>query len=375
LGKEAKKVGPALDKSLKGSKKASSALTKDVDKLNKNLKETSKSAGALKGAFGALGSVIGAGLLAKGFADATRLAIEAAESQNLFSVSLGKNVDAAQVWSRELSSSLGLYETSVRKNLGVLTVMLDQMGLSEDAAFDMGKSLTALAYDLSSFYNLNHDQAFEKIRSGIVGESEPLKQLGIVLNETTVKEKAYAEGLVDRGKKLSEVQKIQARYLVLMDQTKKAQGDYLRTADSTSNLEKSLGAQFQTTATILGSKVDPAYASLLKYLKELLKDGGEWVDGRGPELEASFLTIAQSIQSLVSTVLSLSSTLNNLSFGGLEASLKGLLGLLNLVTYTTAKMSKSAQLVTLKLKGSGKRPSYNELYASQLKSLALILKI
>ena len=136
-----------------------------------------------------------------------KMAMDAVESENLFAVSMGNMAEDARAWSEDLRNNLGLNAYEVRKNVGVLNTMLGSMGLGEDAAYGMSKSLTELVYDMSAFYDLAEEEAFTKLRSGITGESEPLKQLGIIVNDTTIKNYAYTKGIVEQGAALTEQQK------------------------------------------------------------------------------------------------------------------------------------------------------------------------
>jgi hypothetical protein len=125
-------------------------------------------------------------LIAAGTA-ATKMAMEAVESENLFEVSMGNMAGAAREWSEQLRKELGLNAYDLRKNVGTFDAMLTSMGLSEKQAYDFSTSLTKLSYDMASFYNLKPEEAFDKIKSGISGEAEPLKALGILVNDNTIK--------------------------------------------------------------------------------------------------------------------------------------------------------------------------------------------
>ena len=118
---------------------------------------------------------------------AIKLAMDAEESSNLFEVSMGDMVDVAKKWSEQLSDSLGINRFESQKLIGVFNVMLKSLGQNEQAAYDMSKGLTELGYDMASFFNLKPAEAFQKLQAGITGEAEPLKRLGILISETTVK--------------------------------------------------------------------------------------------------------------------------------------------------------------------------------------------
>jgi len=205
-----------------------------------------------------LGGVITAtsGLLIKMSADVE-------ESENLFEVSMGNMANATRRWSKQISSDLKLNEFEVRKTVGVFNVMTKSMGLSEQAAFQMSKEMTKLSFDMASFFNLRPDIAFQKISAAIAGESEPLKRLGIIVNETTTKQWALNNSLIAGNEQLSEAQKVIARYGVIMEATKEAQGDLARTLQSTTNRFRTFSSVAAKLGITLGQKLLPAVNSLL----------------------------------------------------------------------------------------------------------------
>ncbi|MEX0975035.1 MAG: phage tail tape measure protein [Bacillota bacterium] len=202
---------------------------------------------------------------------ATKMAMDAVESENLFEVSMGNMASTARAWSEEVSDALGLNEYEIRKSVGTYNVMLNSMGLGEQAAYDMAKGLTQLAYDMASFYNLPVEEAFLKIQSGISGEIEPLKRLGIVVNETTVQTYAYTHGIAEQGDELTEEEKILARYGVIMDATGKAQGDLARTIDSPSNQLRILKSRISEAGVELGEKFLPTLQKVFAAALDLVE--------------------------------------------------------------------------------------------------------
>ena len=226
-------------------------------------------------------------LLAVGTA-ATKMAMDAIESENLFEISMGKNATAAREWSEGLRESLGLNEYAVRKNVSTFNVMLDSMGMGSKASYDMATGLTQLSYDMASFYNLKPEEAFEKLQSGISGEIEPLKRLGIVINETTTKTYAYSHGIAKQGEALTEQQKIQARYGAIMEATGKAQGDLARTIDSPINQIRILGEQTKQLGIDFGMLLIPIIGDLIGIAKPFmahLKELVTWFKNLSPETQ------------------------------------------------------------------------------------------
>lgn len=226
--------------------------------------------------------VVGAG------AAMVKFAMDAVESENLFEVSMGNMAEAARAWSEELSRRLGLNEYELRRNIGTFNVMFTAMGLGEQAAYKMAGGLTELAYDMASFYNLKPDEAFEKLRAGITGEIEPLKALGILVDENTVKQYAYKNGIAEVGTELTQTQKVMARYGAIMEQTSAAQGDLARTLESPANRLRILTSRLQESATILGMQLLPTVTKVLDFLTRL----AEWFQNLSPPVQKAILVTA-----------------------------------------------------------------------------------
>jgi hypothetical protein len=221
-----------------------------VDKAKSKTEGLTRSMEGIRNAGAAL-AVAGSGalLLATNLA---KMGSDVEESENLVKESFGSSLKAAQDWSQGLQDSLGITATEARRNAATFNVMFTSMGLATGEAFNMSKGLTQLAYDMASFYNLSPDEAFEKLRAGITGEAEPLKSLGVLLNETTVSQYAYANGIAATGEKLTEQQKVQARYGLILQQTTKAQGDLARTMDSSANSARRAEAAGERAGQAIG---------------------------------------------------------------------------------------------------------------------------
>lgn len=242
-------------------------------------------------------------ILAAGGA-AVKMAMDAVESRNLFEVSMGKMTAAAEKWSVHLSEKLGVNRYESQKTIGTFNVMLKSMGQNEDAAFDMAQGLSQLGYDLASFFNLEPEDAFLKLQSAISGEVEPLKRLGIIVNDTTIKQWALNNGMIKQGQQLTENQKIVARYNVIMERTRDAQGDLARTLDSPANKLRLLKSRMTETAVELGTKLLPLFEDLLG----IIEKGVKWFSDLSDANQKQILTLA-GIAAAVGPVL--------LSFGKL----------------------------------------------------------
>ncbi|MHB8124642.1 MAG: phage tail protein [Desulfitobacteriaceae bacterium] len=200
-----------------------------------------------------------------------KMAMDVVESESLFAVSMGSMANAARAWSEELQSSLGLNAYEVRKNVGVFYNMTTSMGLTRAAAYKLSTDLTKLAYDMSSFYNMDVEEMFIKLQSGITGETEPLKRIGILVLDNVIKQYAYAEGIANVGEELTEQQKVMARYIAIMNQTRNAQGDLARTIMSPTNQLRILKMQLDLARINLGNAFMPIVTIVLPILTSFAK--------------------------------------------------------------------------------------------------------
>lgn len=196
-----------------------------------------------------------------------KAATDAVESESLFETSLGSMAQAAREWSVSLRKELGLNEYELRKQVGVLYTMTQSMGLSSEEAYNLSTGMVQLANDMASFYNLTTEEAFTKLKSGLTGEMEPLKALGILVDETTVKQEAYTQGIAKSGAALTQQQKVMARYSTIMRQTSTAQGDLARTMESPANQMRRLRAEFEMLQVELGQKLLPVFQKLMERLQ------------------------------------------------------------------------------------------------------------
>lgn len=226
-------------------------------------------------------------LLAIGAAS-IKTAMDAVESENLFEESMKKMAGAARKWSEKLRDELGLNSFETRKTLGTFNVMVKSMGLSEQAAYDMAKGLTQIGYDMASFYNLKPEEAFNKLQSAIAGEAEPLKRLGIIINETTIKTYALNKGIIKQGEKMTETQKVAARYGLIIERTADSQGDMERTLDSPTNKIRILKGRIQELGIEIGMKLLPVFEKLLSHVEK----GITWFSGLSESTKETIIKVA-----------------------------------------------------------------------------------
>lgn len=253
------------------TKQLQNEINKTNSKINGLKKSASKSGDGVISAFKKLKRGIVALGIGKVIADSIKTGMDAVESDSLFDTSLGKYAEDVRGWSNEISDALGLNAVAMRKNTGVIFNMTSSMGVAEDNALKMSKGISLLTEDMASFYNLDSSEAFNKLRAGLTGETEPLKALGILVDENTVKQVAYSEGIAENGAELTQQQKVLARYVAILKQTGNAQGDLARTIDSPSNQLRILKNQVSQLGLAFSNFLLPVVSAVLPYITAFTK--------------------------------------------------------------------------------------------------------
>lgn len=233
----------------------SSGFSKGIDKLGSVAKA---GMGVLAKAGAAAVTALGAAGVAS-----VKLASDLTEVQNVVDVTFGKNADTINKWAKNAATSFGLSELQAKKFNGTMGAMLKSMGLSDDAVLDMSTSMTGLAGDFASFYNLPIEEAFQKIRSGISGETEPLKELGINMSVANLEAYALSQGIDKSYNSMTQAEQAALRYNYLMSVSADAQGDFARTNDSLANQLRIAQLEVQNLGGAIGMSLLPMAQEML----------------------------------------------------------------------------------------------------------------
>ncbi len=198
------------------------------------------------------------------------LASDLNEVKNVVDTTFGSAANQIYDFAETADTAFGLSELAAEKYTGTLGAMLKSMGFGTQAAADMSIAMAGLAGDMASFYNLSTDEAFEKIRSGISGETEPLKQLGVNLSEANLSAFALAEGMGAAYSKMTEQEKALTRYNYLMSVTAAAQGDFAKTSNSWANQVRVLKLQWDSLKATLGGAFIQLLTPVLRMINSLI---------------------------------------------------------------------------------------------------------
>lgn len=243
--------------------RASAALDQLEDHTNKSTD-----------AFSRLAKAIGLVMIARKALDTIKTGIDyasdLAEVQNVVDVTFGSATEAINSWSKECLAAYGMNEVSAKRYAGTLGAMLKSSGLAGDAIVDMSKDMVGLAGDMASFYNLDLETAFEKIRSGISGETEPLKQLGINMSVANLEAYALSQGITTAYNEMSQAEQVMLRYNYLMSTTGDAQGDFARTQDSYANQTRLLSESWLEFTGIMAEQLLPVLTTIVSWLNNIV---------------------------------------------------------------------------------------------------------
>lgn len=234
------------------------------------------------------------------------------EVQNVVDVTFGDAASRIETWADSARTQFGLTELQAKQYASTIGAMFKSMGIAEDQVYDMSTAMAGLAADMASFYNLDFDTAFQKIRSGISGETEPLKQLGINMSVANLEAYALSQGITKSVEKMSQAEQATLRYNYLLSVTADAQGDFARTSDSYANSLRKLETSVDTLKSHLGEMLLPVVNDVVNAVNSLFDDHRTLTDKiaeTDTALEQTAASIAASdirAQSYINTLESLS---------------------------------------------------------------------
>ena len=219
--------------------------------------------------FGATTLVAG-GVAAAGLYKLASAAGDLEESQNKANVVLGKEgAGALEEYANGAAKAAGISKRAAIDAGSTFAVFGKSAGLSGQGLADFSVDLTQLAGDLASFSNTTTDEAIVAIGAALRGESEPIRQYGVLLDDATLKAEALELGIYSGTGALSQQQRVLAAQSQILKQTTDAQGDFGRTSDSLANQQRQLAAEFENTKASIGQALLPAFQSIVGGLSDV----------------------------------------------------------------------------------------------------------
>lgn len=244
-------------------------------------KQTTYAIQKMAGSLGSLKSIIatnlGFGSLQQGlntlrsaFNTGAKEAIEFVENYNLFNVSMRGNVKEQLKFQYELNNAFKTNMSETLRYQGFFANLSSSLGITNEATDVLSQNLTKLTYDLSSLFNVDVQTIYSKLQSGIVGQTKPLRTLGIDVTMQTLQPYLDRFGIDKKVTELTQAEKVLLRYIAILDQSRNAQGDFARTVETSANQLRILKLQTQEMARWFGTMLEPVIRSVLPYLNALV---------------------------------------------------------------------------------------------------------
>ncbi len=203
-------------------------------------------------------------------AQCVELGSDLAEVQNVVDVTFPRMSKQVDDFAKNAITSFGLSETMAKKFTGTFGAMSKAFGFGEQQAYEMATTLTGLAGDVASFYNISQDEAYTKLKSVFTGETETLKDLGIVMTQSALDSYALANGFGKTTAKMSEMEKVALRYKFVQDQLTLASGDFIRTGDGWANQVRVLKLQFDSLKATIGQGLINVLTPVIQVINRII---------------------------------------------------------------------------------------------------------
>ena len=279
----------ALDEFEKEAKKTGDQFEDTVDDTME-VAEKSVSGAAAK-----IAKAIGSAFVVKQVIEFGKAAVGVAsdlnEVQNVVDTTFGSGASKINEWAKNAAEAFGESELQAKQFTSTLGAMFKSMSVAQAPMEEMSMSLAGLAGDMASFYNLDPTEAFEKLRSGISGETEPLKQLGINMSVVNLEAFAMANGITKSYQEMAQAEQATLRYQYIMSATADAQGDFADTSDSFANQQRILKLEIESLAAEIGQDLLPIALELV----EAARDTIEWIQENKDALEALTVSVGAAV--------------------------------------------------------------------------------
>jgi len=245
------------------------------DGVEKGVGEIKSSLSKLGGTVKRIGTAIFAAFAVKQIVqfgkECLKLGSDLAEVQNVVDVTFPTITKRVDEFARAAADSFGLSETMAKKYVGTFGAMSKSFGYSESAAYDMATALTGLTGDVASFYNISQDEAYTKLKSVFTGETESLKELGVVMTQNALDQFALAKGFGKVTDKMTEQEKVSLRLQFVQEQLSAASGDFSRTSDSWANQVRILQLRLQSLKATIGQGFINLFTPIIKSINVFLE--------------------------------------------------------------------------------------------------------
>lgn len=303
--------------------------------------------------------------LVKAGAKMVDLASEAEQLNNVINRTFGHMAADVNQWAEDTGNALGRSTHSMRKYAGYMQALIRPMVATTEQAAEMSMGLAELAIDLAAFYDAEDEEAFNALRSALVGQTMPLKRFGVAMTQATLQAYAHEKGIRKNITAMTEAEKVQLRYQYLIDQTRLTQGTALQEADEYANVVKAVREEFREQAETIGHILKPAYLWVLEQGRELMR----WFD----RLDDATKTNVAQWALLGGALVGLVAVLGVVGMG-IAALMKGLILFGSVLAFVTSPVVIGIALIALAIAGL-KVAWDNNLGGIQDKTLAVWAEI
>ena len=251
----------AMNQAQQATNRATGQIEKGLSKVDSAFKKVAKAAA----------TYISVRALVNFGKSCVELGSDLSEVQNVVDTTFGSMSSSVDAFAKDAIKQFGLSETAAKRYSSTMGAMLKSMGLNQQQTLSMSTTLAGLAGDMASFYNISTDEAFSKIRSGISGETEPLKQLGINLSVANLEAYALSQGITKSYQSMTQAEQAILRYNYLLKSTTDAQGDFAKTSESWANQVRILKENFNSLKATIGQGLIMALTPVIKLINTLLE--------------------------------------------------------------------------------------------------------
>lgn len=217
-----------------------------------------------------IGGAFAIGELAQFGKECLELGSDLSEVQNVVDATFTTMSEKVNEFAKNAITSAGLSETMAKQYTGTFGAMAKAFGFSEEQAYNMSTQLTQLTGDVASFYNLDQEEAFIKLKSVFTGETETLKDLGVVMTQSALDQYALANGYGKTTSAMTEQEKVALRLAFVQKQLSAASGDFIRTSDSWANQVRVMQLQLQSLKATVGQGLINLFTPVLRVINILL---------------------------------------------------------------------------------------------------------
>ena len=251
-----------------------SVITKIANSIKKVVSVVGGAVNNIKSKFNVLNSTLARGLSLAALVEVGKKCLELSsdlvEVQNVVETTFGKSSNIINEFAESALKNFGLTELQAKKYVSTLGAIAKASGESEEATLQMSTNLTKLTADVASFFNYDYDTAFNKIRSGLTGETEPLKDLGVVMTVANLEQYRLAQGIQTSYSAMSSAEQMALRYNYIMQALTDTQGDFNKTQASWANQLRVLQGQAQQLGAILGNLLQKVLYPVLTVVNAIL---------------------------------------------------------------------------------------------------------